>query len=150
MLKAQNYSLAKPYFHVLKSLTHGKYKLLIPQKYFFYKIYNYKSPCISVDTQFCTHNLIKENDLNDQSMYPKNHNCITCFNLFLHYMLHFVLALHASFYLCITCINSFIAYHKNDLEILTVTMVFPVIKLDYRIERYRMIKFARSTCIVSR
>ena len=35
MLKAQNYSLAKTYFHMLKSLTHGKYKLLISQKYFF-------------------------------------------------------------------------------------------------------------------
>ena len=35
MLKAQNYSLAKTYFHILKPLTHGKYKLLIPQKYLF-------------------------------------------------------------------------------------------------------------------
>ena len=33
--KAQNYSLAKTYFHILKPLTHGKYKLLIPQKYLF-------------------------------------------------------------------------------------------------------------------
>ena len=32
MLKAQNYFLAK---YILKSLTHGKYKLLISQKYFF-------------------------------------------------------------------------------------------------------------------
>ena len=32
MLKAQNYLLAK---YILKSLTHGKYKLLISQKYFF-------------------------------------------------------------------------------------------------------------------
>ena len=39
ILEAQNYSLAKTYFHILKSLTHGKYKLLVPQKYFFYKIY---------------------------------------------------------------------------------------------------------------
>ena len=93
----------------------------------------------SIDTQFCTHNLIKENDLNDQFMYPKNHNCI-----------NFVLALHASFCLCITCINSFIAYHKNDLEILTVATAFPVFKSDHRIERHRMIKFAQSTCIVSR
>ena len=37
--KAQNYFLAKTYLHILKSLTHGKYKLLISQKYFFYKIY---------------------------------------------------------------------------------------------------------------
>ena len=36
MLKAQNYLLAK---YILKSLTHGKYKLLISQKYFFHKIY---------------------------------------------------------------------------------------------------------------
>ena len=50
---------------------------------------------LSVDTQFCTHDLVNENDLNDQSMYPKNHNCITCTNLFLHYMHHFVFALHA-------------------------------------------------------
>ena len=103
-----------------------------------------------VDTQFCTHNLIKENDLNDQSMYPKNHNCITCINLFLHYIHHFVFALHTSFCLCITCINSFIAYHKNYLMILTVTTVFPVFKSGHQIERYRMIKFAWSTYIVSR
>ena len=37
--KAQNYFLAKTYFHILKSLTHLKYKLLISQKYLFYKIY---------------------------------------------------------------------------------------------------------------
>ena len=29
MLKAQNYSLVKTYFHKLKSLTHGKHKLLM-------------------------------------------------------------------------------------------------------------------------
>ena len=51
---------------------------------------------------------------------------------------------------CITCINLFIAYHKNDLEILTVATVCPVFKSDRRIERYHMIKFARSACIVSR
>ena len=39
ILEAQNYSLAKTYFHILKSLTHRKYKLPVPQKYFFYKIY---------------------------------------------------------------------------------------------------------------
>ena len=61
-----------------------------------------------------------------------------------------IIALHASIFLCITCINSFIAYHKNDLEILTVAVVFSVIKSDYWIVRYRMIKFAQSTCIVSR
>ena len=42
-----------------------------------------------VDIQFWTHDLIKENDLNDQSIYPKNHNYITCITyiiLSLHYM----------------------------------------------------------------
>ena len=39
----------------------------------------------SIDTQFCTHDLIKENDLNDQSMYLKNHDCITCINSFIAY-----------------------------------------------------------------
>ena len=55
----------------------------------------------SVNTQFCTHNLIKENDLNDQFMYPKNHNCtpIIIINLFLHYMHHFVFTLHALIHL---------------------------------------------------
>ena len=42
----------------------------------------FKTP---VDTQFCTHDLIKENDLND---HP-------CFNLFLYYMHQFISALHA-------------------------------------------------------
>ena len=37
--KAQNYFLAKTYLYILKSLAHGKYKLLISQKYFFYKTY---------------------------------------------------------------------------------------------------------------
>ena len=66
------------------------------------------------------------------SRYPKKS--------WLHYMYQFVLVLHASICLCITCINLVIAYHKNDLEILTVIMVCPVSKLDHRIERYRMIK----------
>ena len=86
-----------------------------------------------VDTQFCTHDLIKENNLNDHPCTPK-----------------IMIALNASIYFCITCINSFIAYHKNDLKILTVATVFPIFKSNYRIERYRMIKFAQSTCIVSR
>ena len=86
-----------------------------------------------VDTWFYTHDLIKEDDYND-------HSCT----------LKIMIALHASIYSGITCINSFIAYHKNDLEILTVTMVCSVSKLDHRIERYRIIKFARSACIVSR
>ena len=61
-----------------------------------------------------------------------------------------IIALYASICSCITCINLFIAYHKNDLDILMVTAVFLAIKSDYWIEKYRMIKFARSTCIVSR
>ena len=67
----------------------------------------------------------------------------------LHNMHQLVLALHASFCLCIVRIMSFIAYHKNDLEILTVAMVFPVFKSNHWIKRYRVIKSARSTCIVS-
>ena len=51
---------------------------------------------------------------------------------------------------CSTCINLFIAYHKNDLEILTVAIVCLISKLDRQIERYHMIKFARSICIVFR
>ena len=59
MLKTQNYSLLKTYFHKLKSLTHGKHKLLM----IYYSSFkatkfmrnmpifsviksNYKSPCI--------------------------------------------------------------------------------------------------------
>ena len=49
---------------------------------------------------------------------------------------------------CITCINSFIAYHNNDLEILTVATVCPISKSDRRIERYHMIKFSQSACIL--
>ena len=56
-----------------------------------------------------------------------------------------ILALHASICLCITCINSFIAYHENDLEILMVATVFSDFKSDHRIERYRMIKYAKPT-----
>ena len=66
------------------------------------------------------------------SMYPKNHDCITYIHLFLHYLHQFVFF--------ITCINSYIAYHKNDLEILTVVIVLPVFKLDRWIKRYCMIK----------
>ena len=77
----------------------------------------------SVDTRFFTHDLIMENDWNDHPCTPK-----------------IKIALHASICLCITCINSFIAYHKNDLEILTVVMVLSVFKLDCWIERNCMIK----------
>ena len=86
----------------------------------------------SVDTQFCAHDLIKENDLNDRPHTPK-----------------IMIALHTSIFLCIKCINSFISYHKNNLEVLMVAAVCPVSKSDDRIERYCMIKFVRSTCIVS-
>ena len=86
-----------------------------------------------VDTRFCTHDLIKENDWND-------HSCT----------LKIMIALHASICSSITCINLFIAYHKNDFEILTVAIVCLVSKSDHRIERYRMIKFAQLACIVSR
>ena len=49
---------------------------------------------MSVDTRFCTHDLIKENDLNDHSCTPKIMialhtsicSCITCISLSLHYM----------------------------------------------------------------
>ena len=72
----------------------------------------------SIDTQFCTHDLIKENDLND-------HPCT----------LRIILALHASICLCVTCINSVITDHKNDLEILMVITMFSVFKSDHRIKR---------------
>ena len=51
---------------------------------------------------------------------------------------------------CITYSNLFIAFHKNDPKVLMVTTVFPVSKSDRRIEKYHMIKFAQSACIVSR
>ena len=85
-----------------------------------------------VDTQFCIHDLIKENDLNGHPCTPK---------IMIVYMNQFVLVLHASIFLCI---------YKNDLEVLKVAMVFPISKSNHRIERYRMIKFVQSTCIVSR
>ena len=88
-----------------------------------------------VDTQFCTHDLIKEDDWSD-------HPCTQKKKSFSHHMYHFVLASHASICSCIVCINSFIAYHKNDLKILMVATEFPLSKSDHRIERYRTIKFA--------
>ena len=51
-----------------------------------------------VDTQIRTHDLIKEDDLNDHPCTPKNHNSITYINLSLHYkhqFIHCVFALHA-------------------------------------------------------
>ena len=88
-----------------------------------------------VDTQICTHDLIKEDDQSDHPCTKKKKIIYTS---------------HASICSCIVCINSFIAYHKNDLEILMVATMFPVSKSDHQIERYHMIKFALSTCIVFR
>ena len=115
---------------------------------------------VIVDTRFCIHDLIKEDDWSDHPCTKKKkvilashasfYSCITCIILFLNHMHHFVLESHASICSYIVCINSFIAYHKNDLKILTVATVFSVSKLDHLIERYYMIKFARSACIVSR
>ena len=53
---------------------------------------------ITVDTQFCTHDLIKDNDLNDYPCTLKImialHTficfCITCINHSLHYMHQFI------------------------------------------------------------
>ena len=51
-----------------------------------------------VETQFCTHDLIKENDLNDHprtlkimiALHASICSCITCINLSLHYMHQFI------------------------------------------------------------
>ena len=90
-----------------------------------------------VNTQFCTHDLIKKDDWSDHPCTQKKKKKI-------------ILASHALICSCIVCINSFIAYRKNDLEILTLVVVFPISELDHRIERYCIIKFAWSICIVSR
>ena len=42
MLKAQNYSLAKTYFDILNSLTHGKHKLPITHYPYFKTRYSSK------------------------------------------------------------------------------------------------------------
>ena len=97
-----------------------------------------------VDTQFYTHDLIKEYDWSDHPSTKKKKK------KFLHHMHHFVLASHVSICSCIVCINSFTAYHKNDLEILMVAIVFSISKSNHWIKRYSMIKFTRSICIVSR
>ena len=48
-----------------------------------------------VDTQFCTHDLIKEDDWSDHPCtQKKNHSRITCIILFLHHMHQFVLVLY--------------------------------------------------------
>ena len=72
----------------------------------------------SIDTQFRTHDLMKEDDCSDHSCKKKKS--------FLHHMHHFVLASHASICFYIVCISSFIVYHKNDLEILTIATMFLV------------------------
>ena len=73
-----------------------------------------------VDTRFCTHDFIKEDDWND-------HLCIQKIMIALHALIH---SLH--------------------VKKMFFTMVCSVSKSDRRIERYHMIKFARSTCIMSR
>ena len=98
----------------------------------------------TLDIGFCTHDLIKEDDWSDHPCTKKKKK------LFLHHMHQFVLASHALICSCIVCSNSFIAYHKNDPEILTVATVFSVFESNHRIERYHMIKFAQSACIVFR
>ena len=112
---------------------------------------------LSFSTCYCRHSILhpwfnQGRWLVWPSMYKKkkSNSCITCIILFLHHMHHFVLASNASICSYIVSINSFIAYHKNDLEILMVATMFLVFKLDHWIERYCMIKFARSICIVSR
>jgi len=42
---------------------------------------------------------------------------------------------------CTFVTNSFITYHKNDLEVLTITMVHSVSQSDSWIKRYHKIKF---------
>ena len=59
------------------------------------------------------------------SIYPKNHDCITCIGLL-------------------------ITYHKSDLEILTIATICPVSKSNRQIKRYHVIKFAQLACIMSR
>ena len=76
-----------------------------------------------VDTRFCTHDFIKEDEWNDHSCTKK-----------------IMIALHA--------LKLFIAYSKNDLEILTILTVCRISKSDRRIERYHEIKFSQPACIV--
>ena len=58
-----------------------------------YRLVHTWSTHTTVDTQFYTHDLIKENDLNDHPCTPK-----------------IMIALHASIYSCITCINLSLHY----------------------------------------
>ena len=48
---------------------------------------------------------------------------------------------------CISYIKSFITYHKNDIEILTITTICLVFISNCWIERCHKIKFSRSACI---
>ena len=48
---------------------------------------------------------------------------------------------------CISYIKSFMTYHKNDIEILTITTICLVFKSNCWIERCHKIKFSRSACI---
>ena len=91
-----------------------------------------------IDTRFCTHDLIKEDDWNDHPCAPKIMIALHASN-FIYLFIYLLLLL---LLLLLFCINLFIVYHKNDLEVLTVTTMCPVSKSDHRIERYRMIKFA--------
>ena len=72
----------------------------------------------------------------------KNHSCITCIILFIHHLHQFVLALYALIHL--------LHIIENDLGILSITTEFLVSESNHQIERYHMIKFAQSICIVSR
>ena len=76
---------------------------------------------ISVDTQFCTHNLIKENDLND-------HPCTSKIKI----------SLRVSIFSCITWINASLHALIYSLHIIKMILrfqwsqqCFPVIKSDY-------------------
>ena len=125
------------------SLHHQPFTILRPMELFgpsekvLFGLKKELSLLITVNTRFCTYDLIKEDDWCDHPCTKKK--------IILALHASFVFASHASICSCITCINSFIAYHKNDPEILIVATVFPISKLNHRIERYRMIKFARST-----
>ena len=39
-------------------------------------------------------------------------------------------------------------YHKNDLEILTIATICPIPESDSQIERYHILKFSQSACIL--
>ena len=100
----------------------------------------------SVDTQFCTHNLILEDDWNNHFKYPKNHSCISCIKSFITYNKNDLETLRIATICPIPQIG--ITYHKNDLQTLIITTICPIPKSDRRIERYHEIKFSRFACIL--